>query len=188
MRCQTRVFSRLLAQFVFLAAAANICEVSGWAQATSSASVAGQVTDQLKAAIPGVEVKLVEASTSTTLIASTNESGRYVFVDVQPGTYAVTFARAGFTGYRVQNQVVDVGSAVTLNATMAIGATSTTVEVSASVAAELQTTSASVGSTISNDALMSLPNLGRDVTTLAVLQPGVTLGGYVAGAVQDQNT
>ncbi len=35
---------------------------------------------------------------------------------------------------------------------------------------------------------MALPNLGRDVSTLTVLQPGVTLDGYTAGAVQDQNT
>ena len=69
-----------------------------------------------------------------------------------------------------------------------MGATSTTVEVQAHAAAELQTTSASVGTTISSNDIQDLPNLGRDVATFAVLQPGVTLNGSTAGAVSDQNS
>ena len=34
---------------------------------------------------------------------------------------------------------------------------------------------------------MLLPNMGRDVSTLAVLQPGTTPGGMTAGAFSDQN-
>ncbi len=83
---------------------------------------------------------------------------------------------------------MEVGTTLTVNATLQIGATTTTVEVQAQAAAELQTTNAAVGTTLSNSAIMALPNLGRDVSTLTVLQPGVTLGGYTAGAVQDQNT
>jgi len=67
---------------------------------------------------------------------------------------------------------VEVGAVLTINATLQIGATTTTVEVTATSGAELQTTNASVGTTLTTSQLESLPNMGRDVSTLAVLQPG----------------
>jgi hypothetical protein len=69
-----------------------------------------------------------------------------------------------------------------------IGTTATTIEVSATAGAELQTANASVGQTMSGQSIIDLPNLGRDVTTLTVLQPGVTPNGYVAGSLRDQST
>jgi hypothetical protein len=66
-----------------------------------------------------------------------------------------------------------------------IGSTSTTVEVAASIGAELQTMNATVGNTLSGESLLKLPNLGRDVTSMAVLQPATTPGGNTAGSPQD---
>jgi len=68
-----------------------------------------------------------------------------------------------------------------------VGATTTTVEVTAGVGAELQTTNATVGSTISGLQLNNLPNIGQDANSLFLLQPGVAPGGQVAGSVADQN-
>jgi hypothetical protein len=159
-----------------------------FSQATSSTSVSGQVTDQQGAAMPGVEVKLIDPSTNSTQTTSTNSDGRYLFANVNPATYTIVFNKAGFATYRVQNQVAEVGSALTVNATLQVGETSTTIEVQAQSASELQTTNASVGSTLNSQQLLTLPNLGRDAATLTVLQPGITPGGYTAGAVRDQNT
>ena len=158
-----------------------------WSQATSTSTVTGQVTDQLSAAIPAVEVRLIDAATNTALATTTNEAGRYIFVNVASGDYTLTFTKPGFSVERVTDQKVEVGSTVTINPTLQIGSTTTTVEVTAT-GVELQTASATVGSTISQASLLNLPNLGRDVQTLAVLQPGVTSSGYTAGAYMDQNT
>ena len=57
----------------------------------------------------------------------------------------------------------------------------------AAAGAELQTTNATVGQTISWLQLASLPSLGRDANALFVLQPAVLPTGQVAGAVSDQN-
>lgn len=157
-------------------------------QATSSSSISGVVTDQQGAAIPGTEVKLIDPSTNATLTASANESGRYIFLNVKSGQYSLTFSKTGFNAYRVEAVSVEVGSVLTINASLQIGATSTTVEVTATSGAELQTSNASVGTTLSGTQLQSLPNMGRDVSTLAVLQPGSTMAGNIAGAVSDQNT
>ncbi len=135
----------------------------------------------------GAEVRMLDNSTGTSQTTLTNETGRYVIVNVQPGTYVVTISKQGFTVFKISAQKVDVGSAMTINASLKVGSTSTTVEVSASAGADLQTTNATVGNTLTSAALMLLPNMGRDVSTLAVLQPGTTPGGMTAGAFSDQN-
>ena len=110
-----------------------------WSQATSSATVTGLVTDQQNAAVPGTEVKLTDVATRAQLTTTTNEAGRYAFVNVQAGTYNMAISKAGFATHRVNSQVVQVGTALTMNATLEVGTTNTTVEVTATMGAELQT-------------------------------------------------
>jgi hypothetical protein len=165
-----------------------LCAPLASPQATSTATVSGQVTDQQGAIIAGAAIQMTEPTTNSTLTTTSNEAGRYVIVNVPPGTYTMTFSKPGFTNFRVNDTVVSVGTAVTVNAVLEVGATTTTVEVKATAGAELQTTSASVGTTITSSVLQVLPNMGREASTLAVLQPGTTLNGSTAGAVRDQNT
>src|SRR5579862_4057421 len=178
---------RVVLAFVFAALFIGSA-VPAWAQATSTASVSGQVTDPQGAAIVGATVQMVEPNTNSNLTTQSNDVGRYIFVNVPSGTYSMTFSKSGFTSYRVSNTVVTVGASVTVNAKLEVGQTTTTVEVTATAGAELQTTSAAVGTAISGAQLQALPNMGREASTLAVLQPGVGLDGSTAGAVRDQNT
>src|SRR5882724_11075215 len=158
-----------------------------FSQATSTSSIAGLVTDDQGAAVPGAEVRITDMATGGVQTTTTNESGRYVLVNLSPDIYAIVVSKQGFAAQRINAQKVDVGTALTINMALKVGATSTTVEVAAHVGAELQTTNATVGSTLTAEALALLPNLGRDVSTLAVLQPGTTPSGQVAGAFSDQN-
>ena len=125
-----------------------------WSQSTSQSSLAGLVSDQQGAAIVGAEVRAVDASTGGVLTTVSNEAGRYFLVNVAPGLYTVTFSKQGFTTYKIAAQKVDVGTATTINATLEVGSTATTVEVTATAGAELQTTNAAVGNTITSKALM----------------------------------
>jgi Carboxypeptidase regulatory-like domain len=159
-----------------------------WGQSTATGTVSGQVVNALKAVAPGTEVKLLDPTTNKVLTATTNESGRYIFLNVAPGTYNITFSKAGFSAYQVNAQTVNVGEVLTINAILAVGAVSTTVEVTSVAGAELQTTNSTVGSTISQFSMIYLPNLGREASTLAIFQPGVSPEGSVAGAMYDQNT
>jgi len=162
--------------------------VPAWPQATSSSTITGQVTDQQAALVPAAQVVLVDKSTNAARTTSSNETGRYVFVNVQSGTYDLVFSKPGFASLKIEAQQVQVGATLTVNAVLEVGSTSSTIEVVATNLAELQTTNAAVGTSLTGPALIALPNLGRDVSTLAVLQPGVTLSGYTAGAYEDQNT
>jgi hypothetical protein len=134
------------------------------AQSAATGAVSGQVKDEQGGTVPGAEVKLTDTATNTARTTSTNDAGRYNFSNVPPGTYDLTVAKPSFTLAKLKEQTVDVGQALTLDVNLAIGATTTTVEVTAAPGAELQTINATVGSTLSGDSLVLLPNLGRDAT------------------------
>ena len=181
------VWSALPAIFaVALALCLSVTPARG--QATSTTTVDGQITDQSGAVVPGADIKLVDVDTGTTRTTISNETGRYIFVNVPPGNYKLTVGMAGFATTEITSVKASVGTPATVDAVLKVGAAAETVVVEAGGATELITTTASVGTTISSDALQYLPNLGRDVSTLAVLQPGVTSSGYTGGAYMDQNT
>ncbi len=150
-----------------------IGSATAWGQ-TATGSIVGVVTDPSGASVVNAEVKLTDPSTNSSQSAKTNEVGRYTFPTVAPGTYDVMVTATGFTQTRMSAQKVDVGESLTLNVTLQVGATSTVVEVQATAGAELQTLNATVGSTITNESLNLMPNLGRDASTLSVLQVGVS--------------
>ena len=169
----------------FLAVSVLCC--SAWGQ-SATGTISGQVTDPQSAAIAGAEVRLVDRATASTRTAVTNDVGRYTFTAVPPGTYDLTISKTGFAASRLTAQTVDIGESLTLNVSLQVGATSTTVEVQASAGADLQTLNSTVGSTITNESLNLLPNLARDASYLSTLQVGVTPTGNVAGAGTDQNS
>ena len=147
--------------------------VCALAQSSASGTVSGQVTDQQGAVIPGVEIKLTDPSTNITLTATTNEVGRFILTNVTPTTYNLTFSKTGFSAYRVNQQPVEVGDILTVNAVLEVGALTNVVEVSGS-GVELQTVNATVGTTVVGDSLTYLPIFGSDASSLAIYQPGVS--------------
>ncbi|HLH19254.1 MAG TPA: carboxypeptidase-like regulatory domain-containing protein [Bryobacteraceae bacterium] len=175
-------------RFLILSALAVAFAAPASPQTSNAGTVAGQVTDEQNAAIPGAEVKLTDISTNTPLTTQTNAEGRYVFPQVPPGIYNVAFTKQGFAVFQVSGQSVEIGRTLTINAVLRVGSTATTVEVSAAAGSELQTLNATVGGTLTGSSLLMLPNLGRDVTSMAVLQPATTPSGQTAGSTGDLNT
>jgi hypothetical protein len=166
----------------------SLSVTSAWAQTSQVGTVSGVVTDEQKAAVPGAAVKLTDVSTNAHFETTSNNDGRYVFSSVTPGTYNISFVKQGFSTYEVNGQAVEISAVLTIDATLRVGSTATTVEVSASAGSQLQTMNATVGGSLNNDALAKLPNMSRDAATLALLQPGTTPGGQVAGSMDDMNT
>src|SRR5580704_6482082 len=179
---------RSLAAVACLGIVLSLNATSAWAQTSQVGTIVGQVTDESKAAVPGAIISLREPTTSAHQETTTNSDGRYTFSSVTPGTYNISIAKQGFSTYNVNAQAVEISSVLTINATLEVGSTATTVEVSATAGAQLQTMNATVGANINSDALAKLPNMSRDVTTLALVQPGTTLGGNTAGSAADANT
>ena len=156
-------------------------------QAISTGTIQGVVTDPAGATVTGATVTLSETATSTTRTAVTNDSGRYTLSNVPPGVYDLTISKQGFRVTKFSKQEVTVGTSLTLDVKMELGSNVETVEVTAT-SASLETSSATVGNTLTGLPLDNLPGLGRDVSTFVTLQPGVAVDGSVAGANQDQNS
>jgi len=148
-------------------------------------TITGTVTDATGALIPGATVTLKDPATKTTRTATSNKDGQYTFTDVEPATYNITSAKAGFSTDDIAGLAVSVGTQTTANFKMAVGSENTTIEVQASNA-DLQSLNASVSQTVDPIMVDSLPAIGRDVSSFSAFQPGVTPAGNVAGTVQDQ--
>ena len=157
-----------------------------FAQATTSGTVTGTVADPSGAFLPGSTITLMELATWKKLSVVTNADGTYVLVNVPPGTYSISAAKNGFSTDVISSQEVAVGTQTTANFRLSVGAESTTVDVQASNA-DLQTMNATVGESVDPIMVDSLPAIGRDVSSFAAFQPGVTPGGNVAGTVSDQS-
>jgi hypothetical protein len=157
------------------------------AQASDAGTITGSVTDPQGALIPGVKITITDPATKTSRTTVTSKEGQYVLTDVQPSTYNITASMAGFSTDDIAGLIVLVGTQTTANFKLAVGAENTTIEVQASNA-DLQTMSATTGSTVDPAMVESLPAIGRDVATFVTMQPGVTPGGNVAGTTVDQTT
>ena len=175
------MFAALLCFFALSPAPALLAQ-------SSSGTVSGTVTDSSGAVVADATVTLTDTASSSTRPATTSDKGFYVFSYVNPSTYNVTITKTGFKTTVVAAQVVEVGRQLTVNASLEVGSVSSTVEVTYSAGSELQTMDATVGSTLSGETLVNLPNVSRDASTLAVLQPGQNINGNVGGNASDQNS
>lgn len=154
----------------------------------NSGTVSGTVTDTTGAVVGGATVNLIDTTSGNIRPTTTNDKGAYAFPYVNPGVYNITITKQGFRTTSVSGQVVQVSLHLTVDAVLEVGSVSSTVEVTYSPGAELQTTDATVGATLSGETLVNLPNNTRDASTLAVLQPGQNINGNVGGAATDQNS
>ena len=99
-----------------------------WAQQASG--IAGVVRDASGGVLPGVTVE----ATSPALIEKartvvSDGEGRYNIVDLEPGSYVVTFTLAGFSTVRREGITLTAGFTATVNADMQVGTVAETITV-----------------------------------------------------------
>jgi len=138
----------------------------------SRATVRGVVTDPTHAVVPGAKVTLHNIATNVDLVRQADASGFYVFDPVIPGTYSVIVEATGFEKFAQENVVVQTTADVTVNAVLTLGAQTTTVEVTTSVA-QVEFNTAAMSTTVQNSFLKDLPILARNPFTLAMMDAGV---------------
>jgi hypothetical protein len=163
------------------------------AQSITTGKIVGTVTDASGAMVPKAQVQLVDTDTNATAVATTDDSGGYVFTNLQPGPYKLTVTMSGFRTATIASFAVEVDKTTNLPVKLEVGGSTDVVEVTAASTAQLQTTDAQIGNTVSTESILHLPTLQRNATELMNLQPGVVAGGAglimrVSGAIDDQNT
>jgi hypothetical protein len=137
-----------------------------------SGRLAGSVTDTTKAAIPEVEVLIMNRGTGLTRSVKTDAAGDYAFPSLPIGVYDVNASREGFATLRSTGVTVTVGSTTRLDLELSVAAVGQQVEVQAT-ASVLNTDSAEGGVFLGSTQVTNLPLNGRNFLQLVTLQPGV---------------
>src|SRR3954466_5321096 len=92
--------------------------------------ISGFVKDPSGATIPNAKIS-VQNKSGLQRSTVTNESGYYTVTNVPPGLYTVIAEAPGFQKYQSADNKLDPSSNLVVDATLTIGATTQTVEVSA---------------------------------------------------------
>src|SRR5262249_8320639 len=109
-----------------------ICTTHGWGQSQATTGVIqGAVTDPTGAAVPGAKIEARNLETNFTRSLESDIAGRFVLLQLPPGHYTLTAAKAGFATRVQENLELTVGQALTLPISMQISALSEAITISA---------------------------------------------------------
>jgi hypothetical protein len=143
----------------------------GFGQVKSS-TITGTVRDKSGAVVPNVDVTVTNQSTNITAAVKTTSSGDYTVPYLEVGKYTVTVRAPGFDVFNAKDIQTSTNQSVRVDAELAIGQTSVSVEVSAA-AAQIQTDSSTVQGEVDARTIESIPNINENPLYYATLQPGV---------------
>jgi len=167
-----------------LATAAFLC--ANAAAQVRFGSIVGTVADASGATVSGATVKLINRDTNQTRTIQTSSAGTYSFPNLTAGMYRVEVQTTGFKQFIQDNVEVQVDVATRVDAKMQVGNVTESVFVTTE-APPLQTDSASLGTTIAQSEVESIPLSGRNVNNMLTLVPGVVAqGGTYGNAVSNQ--
>jgi Carboxypeptidase regulatory-like domain len=138
----------------------------------SSASVTGIVRDPTGGVIIGANGVLRNVDTGVERTTVTNSAGNYLLLNVNPGRYTLEMHGTGFKSSKVSEFTLAVSQAATFDITLEIGGLEQTVTVGATVA-EIESSTAQLGSVVAEKQVVDLPLNGRNFTQLLSLAPGV---------------
>src|SRR5206468_9802487 len=159
-----------------------IIVLPGQAFSQANAALTGTVNDSSGALIPGVEVTATNVNTGIASASITNEAGSYLFASLQPGSYKLSAALAGFQTQTYNNVQLSQSQQVRLNFKLEVAVQAQAVEVTVASDTVLATTTASVGTVIRVDQV-GLPLVSRNILDLAITTPGA-----LATGVNNANT
>lgn len=154
-----------------LLAVAVLASAPLWAQLNRGV-IEGTVTDPQAATVPGVTLTVTDVETGISQTLRTNNVGYYRAEDLTPGNYRIEFVASGFARLEVGKVEVIAGQVLRQDATLKLGATQQTVEVSGA-SPLLQTDATNWSTGVSSTVIEDLPLAGRDLQNLVNLLPGV---------------
>jgi Carboxypeptidase regulatory-like domain/TonB dependent receptor len=153
----------------------------------ASASLQGEVLDQLSARVPGVKVTAQHEATGFSRSVVTGEDGGYRLDELLPGRYNVTAEKQGFRNLTAQGVLLEVNQKARLDLQLQLGVQQESVTINADVS-PVQAGDATVGYRLDATAIRGLPLDGRNVISLVTLGPGAIprqLGGFGHDVIND---
>jgi hypothetical protein len=151
----------------------------------STGRILGVVTDQSGGNVAGANVTITDVARGVSQTLATDSDGAYVAVNILPGTYTVRAEFKGFKVFERKNILVEVGKDVRIDAVLQPGSATETITITEEVPM-VDTTSTTLGGTISNEIINDLPLNGRNYQNLLTLRPGTMI--YPGGGPWTQST
>ena len=134
-----------------------------------TAALSGRATDAQQAPAPGASVVVRSEATGGQWIAATGEDGRFSIPMLPPGVYSAEVRLDGFSTWRTEDIVLQVGQDRYLDAELVVGG----VRVMVAVSNAVRTLTTAVDGVQSAATIQALPLNGRNFLELALLVPGV---------------
>jgi hypothetical protein len=165
-------------------AAAVVLSLLGFAPLMRAQSTFGTLTgtvrDSSGAVVATAIVSAVNMGTSAKRSGVTDETGSFVLVNLEPGTYQLTVEAPGFTASIYKNIELLARQTVRIESQLSVASQVETVNVDASVEAVITTDVSSIAETKTNKELLDLPI--STLTTQAGVQTDASGNLSVAGA------
>ena len=139
--------------------------------------IVGTAVDASGAAVPGAAVTVRNQNTGATTSLKTDSTGSYRANNLQPGNYEVRVQASGLTTVVTKDNIVTVDNATEVVSTLQVGSTNESVTVT-SAAPLIDSTSSSLGETLSEKEVNALPLNGRVFSQLVQTVPGSVAAGF----------
>jgi hypothetical protein len=151
----------------------------------STGRLLGVVSDQSGGFVANAKVTITDVARGVSQTLTTDSDGAYVAINLLPGTYTVRAEYKGFKTFERKNILLEVGKDVRVDAVLQPGSANETIVITEEVPM-VDTTSTTLGGTISNEIINDLPLNGRNYQNLISLRPGTAI--YPGGGPWTQTT
>ena len=137
--------------------------VPSLAQGETTSAIVGSVTDPSGAALPGATVTVTNVENGLKRSVKTDDSGRFSFPQLKPGTYSVKAEADRFEAQQNNTVSAGLGQKQTVDFIVRVAHAQESIEVM-SEAAILNPENANTSTTLNARVLEDLPNPGGDLT------------------------
>jgi len=146
-------------------------------------TITGAVTDASGAVMPRAAITVTNVGTGIQQNLTSDQNGNFVASALPYGTYVVAVQASGFAETKSQPVILNVGSTVKLNLTLAVAASQESVQVNGTLTT-VDTSSSTSGTTLDSNQISNLPINGRDISQFLEVAPGsVDSTGFFQGSV-----
>ena len=171
MRPQTGRLGQLLTAVVVLWMALLLATDASAQQAT--AKIVGTITDAQGLVVTGVKITVTNMATNVATETTSDKSGFYQVLNLPIGRYRIVARHEGFRQLEVITAPLEINQSFRADLKLEVGTASERVLVEAQ-AAGVETVNPTIGQSVTSRPIVNMPLNGRNVLSLALLQPGVT--------------
>ena len=160
------------------------------AQAQSTSSLSGTITDPTGATVPNATVAVRNVGTGVESTSTTDSAGAYLFPSLPIGTYRIEVTAPGFRKGVMGELQLPVATAVTKDIQLEVGQITQQVEISAD-ASVVETATTSLGQVINDKTVQDIPLNGRHFTDLSLLTVGTVTppaNGFLSAPLRGQGS